>query len=138
MEIKRIMPPSTAQKERKMSSCKRSTGARLRPRTKAGAATKTNPFNVCPGIICSCGKMSKDSKGLKLSISIMSIKSFLFLLSSSQILNWLGLIKCISRAWSDLLINTPIDNCNIEEYPVNKELSAIPLKLPIKISLSRY
>ena len=50
-------------------------------------------------------------------------------LSSSQILNWLGLIKCISRTWRDLLTNTPIDNCNIEEYPVNKELSAMTSKL---------
>ena len=41
-------------------------GTRLRPRTKASAATKTNPFNICPGIICSCGKMCKDSRGLKI------------------------------------------------------------------------
>ena len=58
--------PSTAQKEGRISSCKRATGARLRPRTKASAATKTNPFNICPGIICSCGKMCKDSRGLKI------------------------------------------------------------------------
>ena len=57
--------PSTARKEERMSSCKRATGARSRPRTKASAATKTNPFNICPGIICSCGKMCKDSRGLK-------------------------------------------------------------------------
>ena len=50
-------------------------------------------------------------------------------LNSSQILNWLGLIKCMSRIWHDLLINTPIDNCNIEEYPVNKELSAMTSKI---------
>ena len=50
-------------------------------------------------------------------------------LSSSQILNWLGLIKCISRTWRDLLINTPIDNCNMEEYPVNKELYAMTSKI---------
>ena len=49
-----------------MSRCKHATGARLRPRTKASAATKTNPFNICPGIICSCGKMCKDSRGLKI------------------------------------------------------------------------
>ena len=49
--------------------------------------------------------------------------------SSSQILNWLGVIKCVSRAWRDLLINTPIDNCNVEEYPVNKELSAMTSKI---------
>ena len=57
--------PSTARKEERISSCKRATGARSRPRTKASAATKTNPFNICPGIICSCGKMCKDSRGLK-------------------------------------------------------------------------
>ena len=50
-------------------------------------------------------------------------------LSSSQILSWLGLIECISRTWRDLLINTPIDNCSIEEYPVNKELSAMTSKI---------
>ena len=50
-------------------------------------------------------------------------------LSSSQILNWLGLIKCIPRTWRNLLISTPIDNCNIEEYPVNKELSAMTSKI---------
>ena len=50
-------------------------------------------------------------------------------LSSSQILNWLGLIKCIPRTWRELLISTPIDNCNIEEYSVNKEISAITSKI---------
>ena len=50
-------------------------------------------------------------------------------LSSSQILNWLGLIKCISRTWRDLLIITPNDNCNIEKYPVNKEFSAMISKI---------
>ena len=50
-------------------------------------------------------------------------------LSSSQILNWLGLIKCISRTWRDLLINTPINSCNVEEYPVNKERSAMTSKI---------
>ena len=49
-----------------MSSCKRATGARSRPRTKASTATKTNPLNICPGIICSCGKICKDSRGLKI------------------------------------------------------------------------
>ena len=57
---------STARKEGRMSSCKCATGARSRPRTKVSAATKTNPFNICPGIICSCGKMCKDSRGLKI------------------------------------------------------------------------
>ena len=64
--------PSTARKEGRMSSCKRATGARLRPRTKASAATKTNPFNICPGIICSFGKMCKDSRGLKIHQAKMS------------------------------------------------------------------
>ena len=48
-----------------MSSYKCATGARSRPRTKASAATKTNPFNICPDIICSCGKMCKYSRVLK-------------------------------------------------------------------------
>ena len=50
-------------------------------------------------------------------------------LSSPQILNWLGLIKCIIRTWRDLLISTPFDNCNIEEYPVNKGISARTSKI---------
>ena len=58
--------PSTARKEGKMSSCKRATGARSRPRAKTSAATKNNSFNVCPGTICSCGKMCNDSRGLKI------------------------------------------------------------------------
>ena len=57
---------SIARKEGRMSSCKRATGARSRPRTKASAATKTNYFNVCPDIICRCGKTCKDSRGLKI------------------------------------------------------------------------
>ena len=35
-------------------------------RKKVSAATKTNPFNISSGIICSCGKMCKDSRGLKI------------------------------------------------------------------------
>ena len=58
--------PSTARRKGRMSSCKRATGARSRPRTKASAATRTSSFNICPGIICSCGKMCKDFRGLKL------------------------------------------------------------------------
>ena len=58
--------PSTARKEGRMNSCKRATGASLRPRTKASAATKTNCFNVCLGIIYSCGTTCKDSRGLKI------------------------------------------------------------------------
>ena len=58
--------PSTAQKEGRISSCKRATGERSRPRTKASGATKTNSFNVCPCIICSCGRTCKDSRGLKI------------------------------------------------------------------------
>ena len=50
-------------------------------------------------------------------------------LSSLQILSWLGLIKCIPRTWRDLPISTPINNCNIEEYLVNKELSAMTSKI---------
>ena len=63
---KSVKNPSTSRKEGRISSCKRATGARSRSRTKASAATKTNPFNICPGIICSCGKMCKDSRGLKI------------------------------------------------------------------------
>ena len=39
---------------------------KITPNNKASAATKTNPFNICPGIICSCGKMCKESRGLKI------------------------------------------------------------------------
>ena len=53
-------------------------------------------------------------------------------LSSSQIFNWLRLIKCIPRKWRDLFISTPIGNCNIEEYPVNKELFAMTSKIAYK------
>ena len=49
--------------------------------------------------------------------------------SSSQIINWLGLIKCVLRPWRDLLISIPIDNCSIEEDPVNKETFVIPSKI---------
>ena len=49
-----------------MSSCKRVTCVRSRPRMKVSTATKTNPFNVCPSIICSGEKMCKDSRGLKI------------------------------------------------------------------------
>ena len=38
----------------------------------------------------------------------------------------MGIIKCIPRTWRDQLINTPID---IEQYPVNKELSAMTFKI---------
>ena len=55
--------PSTARKKGRMSSCKRATGARSRPRTKASIATT---FNVCPGITCDCGKMCKNSRGIKI------------------------------------------------------------------------
>ena len=58
--------PSTARKEGRMSSFKRATGVGSKPRTKASPTTKTNHFNICPGIICSCGKMCKDSRGLKI------------------------------------------------------------------------
>ena len=49
-----------------MSSCKRATGARKRPEAKDSAATKTDGMNLCRGILCSCGKMCKDSRGLKI------------------------------------------------------------------------
>ena len=50
-------------------------------------------------------------------------------LSSSQILNWLGPIKCILKTWRDLLLSTLIDNFKIEECPVNEELSAMTSKI---------
>ena len=44
--------PGIARKERRMRSCKREIGARLKPKTKVSIATKTsNPSNFCPGVI---------------------------------------------------------------------------------------
>ena len=46
-----------------MQTCHR---CEVKTQNESEAATKTNPFNICPGIICSCGKMCEDSRGLKI------------------------------------------------------------------------
>ena len=49
-----------------MSSCKRATEARVRLKPKDNAATMNNPINSHPGKMCSCGKMCKNNRGLKI------------------------------------------------------------------------
>ena len=49
-----------------MSSCKRATYATVRPKPKDSAATMNNPINSHPGKMCSCGKMCKNNRGLKI------------------------------------------------------------------------
>ena len=49
-----------------MSSCKRATEARVRLKPKDSAATMNNPINSHPGKMCSCGKMCKNNRGLKI------------------------------------------------------------------------
>ena len=49
-----------------MSSCKRTTEARVRLKPKDSAATMNNPINSHPGKMCSCGKMCKNNRGLKI------------------------------------------------------------------------
>ena len=49
-----------------MSSCKRATEARVRLKRKDSAATMNNPINSQPGKMCSCGKMCKNNRGLKI------------------------------------------------------------------------
>ena len=49
-----------------MSSCKRVTEVRVRPKLKDSAATMNNPINSHSGKICSCGKMCKNNRGLKI------------------------------------------------------------------------
>ena len=58
--------PSTARKEGKISSCKRATEARVRPKLKDSAATMNNPINSHSGKMCSCGKMCKNNRDLKI------------------------------------------------------------------------
>ena len=58
--------PSTVQKEGRMSSCKRATEARIRPKPKDSAATMNNPINSHSGKMCSCGKMCKNNRGLRI------------------------------------------------------------------------
>ena len=50
----------------RMSSCKHATEARVRPKLKDSAATMNNPINSHSGKMCSCGKMCKNSRGLKI------------------------------------------------------------------------
>ena len=47
-----------------MSSCKRATEARVRPKLKDSAATMNSPSHS--GKMCSCGKMCKNNRGLKI------------------------------------------------------------------------
>ena len=49
-----------------MSSCKRTTEARVRPKLKDSAATMNNPINSHSGKMCSCEKMCKNNRGLKI------------------------------------------------------------------------
>ena len=63
---KRKYAPSTAQKEERMSRCKRVTGVRLGPGTDASAVTLTNPLTDSQEILCDCGEMCKGSRGLKI------------------------------------------------------------------------
>ena len=49
-----------------MSSCKRATEARVRPKPKDSAATMNNLINSHPSKMCSCGKMCKNNRGLKI------------------------------------------------------------------------
>ena len=49
-----------------MSSCKRATEARVRLKPKDSAAIMNNPINSHPGKMCSCGKMCKNNRGLKI------------------------------------------------------------------------
>ena len=52
--------------ERRMSSCKRATEARVRPKLKDSGATMNNPINSHSGKMCSCVKMCKNNRGLKI------------------------------------------------------------------------
>ena len=49
-----------------MISCKRVTKARIRPKPKESAATMNNPINSHSGKMCSCGKMCKNNRGLRI------------------------------------------------------------------------
>ena len=49
-----------------MSSCKHATEAKVRLKPKDSAATMNNPINSHPGKMCSCGKMCKNNRGLKI------------------------------------------------------------------------
>ena len=49
-----------------MSSCRRVTKARVRPKLKDSAATSNNPINSHSEKMCNCGKMCKNNRGLKI------------------------------------------------------------------------
>ena len=49
-----------------MISCKRENEARVRPKQKHSAATTNNPINSHSGKICSCRKLCKNNRGLKI------------------------------------------------------------------------
>ena len=66
MKTNKRNSPSTTRKEGRMSSYKRSTKARVKPKSKDSATTVSNPINSRPGKICSCGKMFKGTRGLKI------------------------------------------------------------------------
>ena len=57
--------PSTARKEGRMSSCKRATGARSRPRTKASTATRPVLLTFALVLYVAVGKCVKTPEGLK-------------------------------------------------------------------------
>ena len=49
-----------------MSSCKCATEARIKPKPKDSEATMNNPINSHSGKKCSCGKMCKNNRDLKI------------------------------------------------------------------------
>ena len=49
-----------------MSSCKCTTEMRIRPKLKDSAATMHNPINCHSGKMCSCGKICKNNRGLRI------------------------------------------------------------------------
>ena len=53
-------------KEGRMISCKCANEARVRPKPRDIAVTMNNPINSHPGKMCSCGKMFKNNRGLKI------------------------------------------------------------------------
>ena len=52
--------------EREDEQLKHATKARVRAKLKDSAATMNNPFNSHSGKMCSCGKMCKNNRGLKI------------------------------------------------------------------------
>ena len=49
-----------------MNSCKHATEARVGPKLKDSTATMNNPINSQSGKMCSCGKMCKNNRDLKI------------------------------------------------------------------------